>query len=79
VPVSSLASSPTVSAAPAILDRCHPAVRVWFRAAVSWFAELQVLDRVDGDTPRLQPPASQATVKAARHGHVGAELPVLER
>jgi ATP-dependent Lhr-like helicase len=30
VPVSSLSSTPTVSGAPGILERFHPAVRVWF-------------------------------------------------
>jgi CubicO group peptidase (beta-lactamase class C family) len=40
------------------LDFDAPVERYW-----SEFAELQVLDGFDGDTPRLRPPASQATVK----------------
>ena len=43
------------------------------------WAELQVLDGFDGDTPRLRPPASQGDRQAPRHPHVRPRVLVLER
>ena len=43
------------------------------------FADLQVLEGFDGDTPRLRPPAAKATVRQLATPHDRALVLVLER